>query len=427
MWRNIFRLAGIMQNLRSGWLLVCALLSISTAASGTDWPQWRGPLRDGNSTETGLLKTWPAGGPPLAWKTPGLGLGYSGVSVAAGRIYTMADRKDGNYVIALDEKTGRQLWSTRLGQAGAPGWGGFAGPRCTPTVDGNRIYVEGQYGEIACLDTAGGKIVWQKHLVKDFGGSRPEWGFSESPLVDAGAVFFTPGGSQGTIIALNKNTGQLAWRTKEFTDNAHYSSIVKTRIAGVFQYVQLTDEHVVGILPMNGKVLWQAPRKGQTAVITTPVCHDNLVFVTSGYGVGCNLFKISKDGDAFKAEQVYANKNLENHHGGAVLLGDHVYGHSESKGWVCLDFKTGEVAWNEKSRQPKGSICSADSMLYLRSEAGDGTVLLAEATPTGFVEKGRFKQPERSSKNSWPHPVVANGKLYLRDQDFLLAYDLQAR
>jgi outer membrane protein assembly factor BamB len=337
----------------------------------------------------------------------------------------MGDLKDGDYVIALDEKTGRQVWATKLGEAGAPG--GYAGPRCTPTVNGNRVYVEGQMGEIACLDTIGGKVVWQKHLVKDFGGSQPGWGYSESPLFDAGTVFFSPGGAQGCVIALKRDTGQPAWRTKELIDDAHYSSLIRAQIGGVFQYIKLTDQHVAGILPMNGKVLWTAPRKGETAVVTTPVCHDNTVFVTSGYGVGCNLFRITREGDSFKTEQVYANKNLENHHGGVVLLGDYLYGHSDSKGWVCLDLKTGQPAWSESGKLQKGSICSADGMLYLRAEAGEGTVVLAEASPFGFLEKGRFKQPERSSKNSWPHPVVANGKLYLRDQEVLFCYDVRLR
>jgi outer membrane protein assembly factor BamB len=395
--------------------------------SAKDWPQWRGPDRNGISAETGLLKSWPADGPPLAWKATGLGAGYSGVAVAEGRIYTVGDLKDASYVFALDEKTGKPAWSVKLGEAGAPGWGGFAGPRCTPTVDGNRLYVAGQYGDLACLEAASGKVVWQKHLVKDFGGTRPEWGFSESPLVDGDRMLVTPGGSQGAVVALNKKTGELAWRTKEFTDNAHYSSIIIAQISGVKQYIQLTDANLVGIEPKTGKLLWKAPRKGATAVITTPVCKDDMVFVTSGYGVGCNLFRITKQGSEFRAEQVYANKNLENHHGGVVLIGDHVYGHSESKGWVCLDLKTGNPIWSEKSKQQKGALCAADGMLYLRSEAGPGTVVLAEATPEGFVEKGRFNQPERSSKNSWPHPVVANGKLYLRDQELLLCYDVKAK
>jgi outer membrane protein assembly factor BamB len=407
-------------------LLCSCVLTVAAIASATDWPQWRGPGRNGISTETGLLKAWPANGPSLAWKATGLGLGYSGASVAAGKVYTMGDQKDANYLFVVDEKTGKQLWSVNIGEAGAPGWGGFAGPRCTPTVDGNRVYVEGQFGDIACVDVTARKTVWQKHLVKDFGGSRPEWGFSESPLVDGDLLLFTPGGPQGAIIALNKTTGELAWRTKDFMDNAHYSSIIIASPEGVRQYVQLTDAHVVGIAPDNGRVLWQAARKGETAVVTTPVCKDNMVFVTSGYGVGCNMFKVTKEGPEFKAEQVYKNKDLENHHGGVVLIGDHVYGHSDSKGWVCMDLKTGKLAWNEKSKQKKGSICSADGMLYLRGEDGPGAVVLAQATPEGYVEKGRFDQPERSEKNSWPHPVVANGKLYLRDQDLLLCYDVRA-
>ncbi|HEY5912810.1 MAG TPA: PQQ-binding-like beta-propeller repeat protein [Verrucomicrobiae bacterium] len=417
----------MLNRLRFTGVVVGSVLTLVCLASANDWPQWRGPERDGISTETGLLKTWPADGPSLAWKATGLGLGYSGVAVSAGKIYTLGDLKDANYLFVCDEQSGKQLWSAKIGEAGAPGWGGFAGPRCTPTVDGNRVYVVGQFGDIACFDFPGRKTVWQKHLVKDFGGSRPEWGFSESPLVDGDLVLFTPGGPQGTIIALNKNTGELVWRTKEFTDNAHYSSITMATLGGVRQYVQLTDANLVGVAPEGGRILWKAPRKGQTAVITTPVCKDDLVFVTSGYGVGCNLFRVTKEGDNFKAEQVYANKNLENHHGGVVLIGDKVYGHSDSKGWVCLNLKTGDLAWNEKSKQQKGSICAADGMLYLRSEAGQGTVVLAEATPTGFVEKGRFNQPGRTEKNSWPHPVVANGKLYLRDQDALLCYDVKAR
>jgi outer membrane protein assembly factor BamB len=411
------------QNVRFAGIISLALLSF-TKASATDWPQWRGPLRDGISTETGLLRSWPEGGPPLTWKTTGLGLGYSGVAVAAGRIYTMGDLKEGTCVIALEEKTGQQLWSKKVGNAGPPG--GFDGPRCTPTVDSDRIYVAGQLDELACLDL-GGAVLWEKNLLKDFGGGQPGWGFAESPLVDGELVLYTPGGSKGAVVALNKKTGDLVWRTKDFTDEAHYSSIIIAKIGGVRQYVKLTDEHVVGIAPENGKILWKAARHGETAVITTPVCKDDMVFVTSGYGIGCNAFKLSKDGAQFKAEQAYANKDLENHHGGVVLIGDHLFGHSDSKGWVCMDLKTGKLAWNEKGKQQKGSICAADGMLYLRAEGGPGTVVLAEATAAGFVEKGRFNQPERSSKNSWPHPVIANGKLYLRDQDLLLCYDVKAK
>lgn len=408
-------------------IVLLGMLTWTGLGFAEDWPQWRGPKRDGISTETGLLKQWPEGGPALAWKATGIGAGYSGVAVAGGKIFTMGDLQDANYLIALQEAGGKQLWSAKLGKSGAPGWGGFAGPRCTPTVDSGRVYASGQYGELACFDAASGKVVWQKHLVKDFGGDLPEWGYSESPLVDGDRVVYTPGGSKGAIIALNKQTGDLIWRTKDFTDNAHYSSAIIATIDGVRQYIQLTDANVVGISPADGKVLWKAERKGKTAVIPTPVYSGNMVFVTSGYGVGCNLFTVKKTGDTFSAVETYANKDLANHHGGVVLLGDHIYGHSDSKGWVCMNLADGKLAWSEKGKLGKGSVCAADGTLIMRAEDGKGTIALAEATTSGFTEKGRFDQPDRSKKNSWPHPVVANGKLYIRDQDVLLCYDLKAK
>ncbi len=406
-----------------GWLTL-ALVIESAAAADSDWPQWRGPKRDGISSETGLLKEWPAGGPARAWKITGLGGGYSGVAVADGIIYTMGEDKESSYVHALQVKDGKTLWSTKAGKAGAPGWGGFAGPRATPTVDGDRVYALSHYGELVCLETANGKEVWHKDFVADFGAKMPEWAFAESPLVDGNQVICTPGGAQGCLVALDKKSGNLIWRTKDFTDHAHYSSVIVAEIDGVRQYIQLTDASVVGVAE-NGKVLWRAPRQGSTAVIPTPIYHDHHVFVTSGYGAGCNLFKIAKTEGGFKAEQVYANKDLENHHGGVVRVGDYLYGHCDNKGWRCMEFKTGKVIWTEKAKQIKGSICGADGLLYLRGEEREGTLVLIEATPTGFVEKGRFDQPDRSGKNSWPHPVIANGKLYLRDQDLLLCYNLR--
>jgi len=217
-----------------------------------------------------------------------------------------------------------------------------------------------------------------------------------------------------------------AWQSKEFTDGAHYSSLVPETILGQRQVIQLTAASVAGIAVADGRMLWRADRPGKTAVIPTPVYADNQVYVTSGYGIGCNSFKISKGADGFKAEQIYANKNMANHHGGVILLDGHVYGFSDGKGWICQDFKTGEIAWSNPG-VGKGSIGYADGHFYIRSEGGKGTVALIEATPKGYVEKGRFDQPDRSNKNSWPHPVVVNGKLYIRDQGVLLCYDAKGR
>ena len=399
---------------------------VQSAFAAPDWPQWRGPNRDGLSTETGLLQEWPDGGPPLVWKATGLGVAFSGVSVAGERIFTMGDLADGSYVIALNRADGKLAWSTKLGKSGAPGWGGFTGPRGTPSVDGGLVFALGQYGEVICVSATDGKEVWRKHLTTDFGGPLMEWGFSESPLVDGEQVMFTPGGPKGTIVALNKKTGELLWQSKDWTDNAHYSSIIIAEIGGVRQYIQLTDKSVAGVAPKDGKVLWKAARKGATAVIPTPIYADGHVYVSSGYGIGCNLFKVAKEGE-FTATQVYANKVMLNQHGGVIKFGENLYGYSDGKGWTCQNFKSGEALWQEKAKLGKGSLVCADGRLYCREEAEKGVVALIEATPTGFVSKGRFTPPDRSGKQSWPHPVVVGGKLYLRDQDVLLCYDVKAK
>ena len=400
-----------------------ALALLNSLTTAADWPTWRGPKRDGISTEKNLLASWPAGGPALAWKATGCGVGYSSVSVANGRVFTMGDGPDGSNVRAFDEKTGKPVWTSPvLGKAG----GNYEGTRCTPTVDGDAIYALGQFGDLICLDAAKGTERWRKNLSKDFGGGAPGWNYTESPLVEGKNVMVTPGGDKGTIVALDKKTGALVWQSKEYTDSAQYSSLVSADINGVHQYIQLTGQSVAGVDAATGALLWRADRRGETAIITTPVYANNQVFVTSAYGVGCNAFKITKDGSGFKTEELYANKNMANHHGGVILLGDYLYGSSDGKGWVCQDFKTGAIKWAEKS-VGKGAIAHADGHFYFRSEDGKGTVALVEATPDGYKETGRFDQPDRSNKNSWPHPVIANGRLYLRDQDVLLSYDVRKK
>ena len=405
---------------------ILALAGGTMGASAADWPQFRGPNRDGISAEQGLLKEWPAGGPKLVWKTTGLGAGYSTVSVVGDRLYTSGDTPASSLVLALNASDGKQVWAAKLGKPGAPGWGGFAGPRATPTVAGDLVFTVNQWGEMACVQAADGKEKWSKDYTKDFGAKLPEWGFSESPLVDGDKVVVTPGGDQGAIVALNKNNGTVVWRTKDFTDPAHYSSLIAVEIGGVRQYIQLTAASVVGVAAADGKVLWRAPRKGETAVIPTPVYDSGLVYVTSGYGIGCNLFKISSSGDKFAATEVYKNHVMVNHHGGVIKVGDYIYGYSDGKGWTCQNFKTGEAKWQDKEKLGKGSLVYADGHFYLRQEDKAGTIALIDASPEGYKEHGRFDQPGRSDKNSWPHPVVANGRLYVRDQDVLLCYDVGA-
>src|SRR6185503_4846291 len=395
-----------------------------------DWPQWRGPRRDGMSTETGLAQTWASNGPPVLWMARGLGVGYSSVSVVGDRIYTMGDSGDFSYVHALDAaEHGKVVWSTRVGK---PGWD-YPGTRSTPTVDGDRVYALGQWGDLVCLEAKDGKEVWRKHLKQDLGGEMMSgWGYSESVLIDGENVICTPGGKHGTLAALNKKTGETVWRSKGAEDRAAYCSPILADAGGVRQYIQLTDKSVLGVAAADGKLLWRAERRGSTAVVPTPIYKDDHVFVTSGYGVGCNLFRVASDNGKFTTFQVYANKDLDNHHGGVVLVGDYLYGYSDSKGWVCMEFKTGKLVWSSRG-VGKGSLTVVDVKLICRSQGErrssgkSSAIALVQASPEGYNELGRFDQPERSLREAWPHPVAAGGRLFIRDMDGLLCYDIRKK
>ncbi|MDQ3622571.1 MAG: PQQ-like beta-propeller repeat protein [Verrucomicrobiota bacterium] len=400
------------------FLLVLALPAL--CAYAFDWPQWRGPNRDDVSKETGLLKQWPEGGPKQLWLYKNGGQGYSGPAIVAGKLFTMGTREGSEILLCLDAGTGKELWATPAGQIFADSRGD--GPRGTPTVEADRVYTLGGEGTLLCANVADGKEVWRRTM-KELGGKTPGWGYTEGALVDGNQVVCTPGGSQGTIAALDKATGKTLWQTEDFTVGAQYSSIVAAEINGEKQYVQLTMNTLVGVSPKDGTVLWRTPFPGRTAVVPTPIVKDNHVFITAGYGVGCRLVKIEPGN---KVTGVYDNKVMTNHHGGVILVGDHLYGYSEKVGWVCMEFKTGNQVWAEEGKLGKGAIAHADGMLYCLEERS-GTVVLIEGSPTRWNEKGRFKpEPQsaiRSSKGQiWTHPVIVNGKLYLRDQDLIYCY-----
>ena len=393
----------------------------STSVVAGDWEQWRGPKRDAKSTETGLLDHWSEDGPPLAWKVDGLGGGYSSVAIANGKIFTLGDLEDGNYLIALSEADGSLAWKRRIGNSG--GHPKYPGPRSTPTIDGGFVFALNQHADLVCMDASNGQELWSVNLVEDFGGQMMSgWKYSESPLVDGDRVICTPGGSRGTLLALDRSHGEKIWQTSAWTDDAAYSSVIVATIDGVRQYIQLTGESLAGIEPDTGKILWRADRPGKTAVVATPVVAGNVVFVTSSYDVGCNAFRVSKNGEQWKAEELYANRDIANHHGGVVLVDGHVYGSSGGT-FRCLELTSGELKYTARS-VGKGATIYAEGHLYLRSETGP--VALIEATPSAYREVSRFDQPDRSSDRAWPHPVIANGKLYLRDQDILLCYDIRA-
>jgi len=408
-------------------ILTALLLGASMAvADGSDWSTFRGPNRDGLSTEKGLLKEWPTGGPPLAWKAKGLGLGAASVIVTGDKVITTGDYDNTCHLIAMSVSDGKRAWATEMWPAWVdPKW--LHGPRAVPSTDGSIVIATNPNGDVLCADVASGKEMWRKQLRKDFGGDVRTWGYSDSPLLDGENVVFIPGGSKGTVLALKKATGDVAWQSTELKDKAEYTSLCPAEIGGKRQYIVLTQETLAGIGAADGKVLWRTARPGKVAVCPMPIYKDGMVFVSSGYGVGCNAYKISESGGKFNVEEVFNGTQMKNHHGGVILLGDHLYGFDDPGELKCLEFKTGKVVWKDKS-VGKGSIAYADGHFVVRSEKKKGSeIALVEATPDGYKEHGRFEQPDQSGSSAWPYPVICGGKLYLRDHDVLLCYDVKAK
>jgi outer membrane protein assembly factor BamB len=604
-----------------------AEISAQVPSGPGDWPQWRGPNRDGISSDTGLLKEWPEEGPKLVWQVDSVGVGYSSLVVKDGRVFTQGDVDGVEHIIALDSNDGKLLWAvqpapvvsllneklaadmkrldsngdgtvsevealTRFGwkwnsynkptsddassneelaaiaeqrsaavlkevdkdgdgslsyeearrllrndwqridrkdneadagaladkraaaylealdkdkdgsitreeargswidrqfgrfderdpntnrgdnilttaelkaalakhEAGQDGVvsgeelrlyyvqtkangdgvltaqelriaiGGYRngmgdGPRGTPTVDGNRIYAEGGNGDLVCLETETGETLWHVNLSSGFGGGRPGWGYSESPLIAGDLVIVTPGGKGGTLLALNKENGEVVWRSSESNEGAHYSSPTLANINGVQQVVQFARQSVFGVTLADGKPLWKytAPANG-TANCCSPIIDGNLIYASSGYGVGGGLAKVTLSGSVQVAEEVYFGKKLACHHGGIVKVGDYMY--SCSSGTViCMEFATGDIVWQARGAG-KGAICYADGMLYMLGEGHN--VALAEATPESYNEAGKFKI-ESHGRPAWAHPIVTGGKLYIRDQESLSVYDVSAK
>jgi outer membrane protein assembly factor BamB len=563
-------------------ILIASLLFNARAFAETpgeyDWPQWQGSARNASSQETGLLQQWPKDGPPLVWKTTGLGGGDSSPSVAAGRIYGMSHRGQDEMVWALSEKDGKEVWAVRIAPAAPQNFPqSKEGPSATPTVDGDRLYVTGLAGNVVCLQAADGKVLWERSLMADFGGKPPMWSFRESPLVDGDKVICTPGGDEATIVALNKLNGETIWKShvpegaagggrpgggfggrmpsamqtapvlstldkdgnreisaEEITaaatalgvldkngdgnisedevspqrgdgggqgnrsrprrgpgmmrmlkassaldadengtiekaelenaavalrkidanrdgklneeeagmksmgpqnTGAAYSSAIAIDFGGQRQYVQFLAATVAGFAAGDGKLLWRfdRPANRMRLNISTPIYHDGQVFAASAYGAGGGMARLSKkENGEFAAEEAWFSRDMENHHGGVILHDGALFGANGGNGGgylACLDFKTGDLLWSErdadKRRVAKGSVAFADGRIYYRTE--DGPIVLIEPSRTEYLERGRFNQPERTSLPAWAHPVIANGKLYIRDQDTLFCYDVKAQ
>ena len=384
-----------------------------------DWPQWQGPDRDRVSKETGLLKEWPAGGPKVVWTATGLGAGYGSMAVAGTRVFVQGMRGTSSTVIALNRADGKEVWAKALGQPRDNDRG--PGPRGTPTVDGDRLYVLTENGDLACLKTDGA-VVWQRNILKEFGGSQIQWLISESPLVDGPHVVVTPGGRGAGMVKLDKMTGKTVWTAKELSDTAGYSSIIAADVQGVRTYMTFTASAGVGVRASDGKVMFRYPKAAnQVANIATPIYSNNKVFFTSAYGTGGGLLDLSAQNGEVVSKEVYFTQNMKNHHGGVVLVDGYLYGFSDAI-LTCLEFATGNQMWRDRS-VGKGTVTYADGHLYIQGERN--AFALAEATSSGYREKGRFDIPDKGLP-SWAHPVISDGRLYVRNQDTLLAYDIKA-
>ena len=401
---------------------ITLLLSLSAFVPNfafDDWPQWRGPKRDGISAERGLLKTWPSAGPPLAWRATGAGNGYSSFSAANGTLYTLGARGGTEYVMAYDVSTGKKLWEVSHGSRFGNDRGD--GPRATPTVDGDRLYAFGASGDLAAMDGATGKVFWKVNVLSQYGGSNIQWGLSESPLVLGDRILVNAGGRGASIVALEKTDGSLIWKSQ--SDEAGYSSAVLHEAGGVRQAIFFTGERALGVDVATGKLLWSYNQvANQTANIATPVVRGNQVFLSSAYGTGAALLELTPSAGGMSAKQIYFTRDMRNHHASSVLIGGYLYGFSDAI-LTAMKFSDGVVAWKDRS-VGKGSVIFADDRLYLFSEAG--VIGLAEANPTGYREHGRF-QIQSGDAPTWSHPIVSNGKLFIRDQDNIYAYDVRAK
>lgn len=414
------------------WLFAAALAAgFAFTVRAEDWPQWRGPARTGISAETGLLQQWPAEGPNLVWQVNDAGSGYSTPSVVGDRLYAMGnDGTENEFVQARAVADGAILWTTTVGTVGPNQGPQYPGARGTPTVDGEQLYAIGSNGDLVCLKTSSGDIVWRKQLRTDFGGVPGKWAYSESPLVDGDVLICTPGGGEATIVALNKNTGEVIWKcaTPEADQAAYASAIVlESPVAGK-QYVQFLEKGLVGVDALSGAVLWRytGTAEGSPANIPTPIAADDHVY-SAGGRTGGGLVKLVKNADGLTAEQVYFSAGLPTSIGGAVKIGDYLYG-TNGQGLMCVNFLTGEVKWQERSVGP-ASVCYADGRLFVHGD-NTGETALVDPSPEGYREVGRLtppNPPDRGDAKAWAYPIVSNGKLYLRDATSIWCFDVSQK
>ena len=407
------------------------LFSLPAVAADADWPQFRGPKRDGISPDKNLLKSWPTDGPSLAWKSDDVGIGFSSVAVVGDLVVTLGDRQDGCHLVAVSRKDGKQVWDSKVGAKGDGG--GYRGSRGTPTVDGDRVYALCPRGELVCCGLKDGDLRWSVDLASDFQGANGHWQYAESPLVDGNKVICTPGAKDATMAALDKMTGKVIWKgATPQGEAAGYSSAMLSQAGGVKQYVTLTSNGVVSFDAEKGKLLWQYGATGErfagnTANIPTVVLFDdpNKVFAAAGYGRGAGLIGLTRAGDKFNVKELYWRPKLKNKHGGVIRVGKYLYGDQDDGGQIwCAEADTGTVKWN-RADGAKGSgsasMCYADGMLYVRFH--NGYVSLVDGSPQAYKLVSTFKVPNGTGE-CWAHPVVVGGKFYVREKETIWCYDV---
>ncbi len=382
-----------------------------------DWPQWRGPRRDGVLPKAKIETSWPPEGPRVVWEAPA-GAGFSSPVVSQGRLFMLLRHDEYEVVLCLDAATGAERWRYSYPCSFRNEYGG-GGPRSTPTVDGNFVYTVGAAGLFHCLNATTGKVVWRRDLLREFEAPLPEWGVSFSPLVEGSLVFTMPGGPNGrALAAFDKYSGALVW--KSLDDPAGYTSPVGMTCGGLRHIVYFTGTSVVGVAASDGRLLWRYPWTiGNRCNIATPIIHAGHVFVSSGYGKGCALLQVASEGGKFEAKRVYAHTQMRNHFSSSVRVGEHIYGFDE-QALTCLEFETGKVAWTERRAFGKGSVLAAGDVLVVLGENGE--LALVEATPTAFrrLASHRFSQRPQC----WSAPALAQGKLYVRDDEKIVCLEV---
>ncbi len=406
------------------WPTVLLALLVPGAAGAADWPQFHGPRRDNKSDETGLLSSWPEDGPPLVWTARGLGHGFASVAMADGRLYTAGNLHDQTVITALDLE-GNVLWQRENG----PAWvKSVPGARGTPTLDGDRLYHESPLGDVVCLQARTGRPVWSRNILEAFGSENITWALAESLLVDGPRLICNPGGPKTAIVALDKHSGRTVWQSASAGgDLAGYGSPILFQQAGRRIIAKLTSKALVGVDADSGKLLWRFPHETPfDENIFTPIYHDGRLFISTRT-TGSVMLRLDVQGDGATVTPVWRSQNLDNQHGGVVLVDGYLYGSCHVRNhaqWVCLDWTTGKQRWANRL-EGKGSLTYAEGMLYTMNERG--TVTLLRATPESCQIAGRFQLPEGGRGPTWAHPVVSGGRLYLRHGDLLFAYDVRAK